>query len=56
MNNCFKCLKWISEIWHSNYICDALRDLVHLYNLKNVKNAHGGVLFLVKLQASLQLY
>ena len=24
----------------------------HLYNLKNVKNTHGGVLFLVKLQAS----
>ena len=23
----------------------------HLYNLKNVKNAHGGVLLLVKLQA-----
>ena len=29
----------------------------YLYNLKNVKNAHGGVLFLVKLHAkSLQLY
>ena len=28
-----------------------------LYNLKNVKNTHGGVLLLVKLQAfSLQLY
>ena len=24
----------------------------HLYNLKNVKNTHGGVLLLVKLQAS----
>ena len=23
----------------------------HLYNLKNVKNTHGGVLLLVKLQA-----
>ena len=23
----------------------------HLYNLKNVKNTHGGVLILVKLQA-----
>ena len=34
--------------------CDALRDLVafvHLYNLENVKNTHGGVLLLVKLQA-----
>ena len=29
----------------------------HLYNSKNVKNTHGGVLLLVKLQAfSLQLY
>ena len=25
--------------------------LYHLYNLKNVKNTHGGVLLLVKLQA-----
>ena len=24
----------------------------HLYNLKNVKNKHGGAIFLVKLQAS----
>ena len=24
----------------------------HLYNLKNVKNTHGGVLILVKLQAT----
>ena len=31
-------------------ICDALLDLVHLYNLKNVKNTHVGVLLLVKLQ------
>ena len=28
----------------------------HLYNLKNVKNTHEGVLYLAKLQASLQLY
>ena len=29
----------------------------HLYNFKNVKNTHGGVLLLVKLQGfSLQLY
>ena len=26
--------------------------LYHLYNLKNVKNTHGGVLILVKLQAT----
>ena len=31
-------------------ICDALRDL---YNLKNVKNTHGEVLLLVKFQAIL---
>ena len=27
----------------------------HLYNLKNLKNIHGGVLILVKLQAEAQL-
>ena len=26
--------------------CDALRDLVSLYNVRNVKNTHGGVLLL----------
>ena len=33
------------------YICDALRVWNNLYNLKNVKNAHGVVLLLVKLPA-----
>ena len=33
------------------FISDALRDLDHLHSLKNVKNTHGGVLLLVKLQA-----
>ena len=34
-------------------ICDTLRNLVPLiYSLKNVKNSHGGVLLLVKLQGS----
>ena len=28
----------------------------HLYNLKNVKNTNGGVLLLVKLQASITLF
>ena len=39
-------------------ICGALRDLGYqLCNLKKLKNTHGGVLLLVKLQAkSLQLY
>ena len=31
-------------------IYPALHDLVHLYNFKNVENAHGGVLLFVKLQ------
>ena len=32
--------------------CDALREWYYLYNLKNVKNTHAGVLILVKLQNS----
>ena len=32
--------------------CDALRDLVPLYNLTNVKNTYGGMLLTVKLQAT----
>ena len=28
----------------------------HLFNLKNVKSTHGGVLILVKLQASVLIY
>ena len=32
-------------------ICDTLRDLVPFVQFKNVKNTHGGVLLLVKLQA-----
>ena len=32
------------------FICDVLRDLVRFFK-KNVKNTHGGVLLLVKLQA-----
>ena len=31
--------------------CDTLRNLIYLYNLKEVKNSHGGVLHLIKLQA-----
>ena len=34
-------------------ICDALRDLVHLYNSKNMKNTHGDVLLLLKFKLSL---
>ena len=32
-------------------MCGALRILYRSYNLKNVKNTHGGALLLVKLQA-----
>ena len=35
---------------------DALRDLVQLYNLKNLEKNHGGVLLLIKLQASTELF
>ena len=31
--------------------CDALRDLVAFVQFKNVKDTHGGVLILIKLQA-----
>ena len=34
-----------------NVICGAFRDLVPFLQFKNVKNTHGGVLFLVKLLA-----
>ena len=37
---------------NGNTICDALHKRYHLYNLKNVKNIHGGVLLLVKLHAT----
>ena len=33
-------------------IYDALCNLVHLYNLKNVKNTHGGALLLLKVYHS----
>ena len=38
----------------TNVVCCVI--WYHLYSLKNVKNTHGRVLILVKLQASLQLY
>ena len=39
----------IKKIFGSN-ICDALHDLVPFVQLKNLKNTHGGVLLLIKLQ------
>ena len=38
------------EFWTS--IWDGLPDLYHLYSFKNVKNTHGGMILLVKLQSS----
>ena len=40
-----------------NYITIVVRCAIwyHLYNLENVKNTHGGVLVLVKLQVSAQI-
>ena len=45
--------KWSNLILHFCGINNMMRYAIwyHLHNLKNVKNAHGGVLLLVKLQA-----
>ena len=42
---------WLNVAMMKNL--DVMRCAIwyHFYNLKNVKNAHGGVLLLVKLQA-----
>ena len=44
-------LKFVRQSYIYN-IGGALHDMYHLYNLKTVENTHGGVLLLVKLQAS----
>ena len=41
---------------HGQLICDVLRDLVPFAQFKNMKNTHGGVLLLVKLQAKTLLH
>ena len=65
VNYCFKALDlrylWvpfeISRITFKSSYVKICAIWYHLYNLKSVKNTHGGVLLLVKLQAkSLQLY
>ena len=40
------------RVWDCKDIVVRCAIWYHLYNLKNVKNIHGGVLILVKLQAS----
>ena len=47
-----RCIALSAIIISHRSICDVLRDLVHLFNFKNVKNIHGGLLLLVKLQVS----
>ena len=42
----------ISNFRYYTKNCDALRDLVPFAQFENVINIHGGVLLLVKLQAS----
>ena len=44
---------WFMKIKHKEpWSCDTLSDLVqNLYNLKNMKSTHGGVLLLIKLHA-----
>ena len=48
----------ISKNLQFSHTCDALRDLIPFAQFKKLKNTHGGVLLLVKLQVaeSLQLY
>ena len=48
----------ISKNLQFSHTCDALRDLIPFVQFKKLKNTHGGVLLLVKLQVaeSLQLY
>ena len=43
--NVYKTIIWVQKI--CSVLCD-LVPFVHLYNLKNVKSTHGGVLLLVK--------
>ena len=45
------CARYFLKILSIN-ICDALRALVPSVRIKNLKNTHGGLLLLVKLQAS----
>ena len=47
----FQCLVRFLILCSLHYNCDPLCDLLPLCNLKSVKNNHGGVLFLVKLQS-----
>ena len=49
--------KLVPAIFQFSRIDSKSATWYHLYNLKNVKKAHGGVLLLVKIKAfSLQLY
>ena len=44
-------------LWSSILVlCDVLMIWYHLYNLKNVKNTHGGVLLLVKWHSSIGVF
>ena len=38
--------------WTKDIVCDTLRDLVPFVQFKKRENTHGGVLILVKLQAT----
>ena len=43
---------WVLQTFNFSLICNALRDLILFVQFKkNVKNTHGEVLLLVKLQA-----
>ena len=49
--NCESCAKVTNYNTIYQLIVTLYAIWYHLYNLKNVKNTHGGVLHLVKLQA-----
>ena len=55
-----KCLLYVLECRSSSRLCFKFLMFCaiwyHLYNLKIVKNAHGGVLLLVKLQVNLTYF
>ena len=47
-----QCCLWSSIL----VLCDVLLISYHFYNLKNVKNTHGGVLLLVKWHSSIGVF
>ena len=51
---CCSCCGVCNYVWMYLWMCGV--HLCNLYNFKNVKNTHGGVLILVKLQAEVWMF